>query len=73
MMKMETTSYKKILKISLVLSLFLFIIIFAFFKSKYIIFGVKIKNVNLSDGAKVTESVQRITGNAKNAIKQNTH
>jgi len=59
---------KKILRILLLIILFLFIIIYAFFRSKDLIFGVKIKNVNLNDGVKVTENIQKITGNAKNAI-----
>jgi len=59
---------KKILRILLLTILFLFIIIYAFFRSKDLIFGVKIKNVNLNDGVKVTENIQKITGNAKNAI-----
>lgn len=59
---------KKILKISSIIILFLFIIIFAFFRSKNLIFGVKIKNVNITDNAKVKESVMNITGNAKNAV-----
>ncbi|MFA6273674.1 MAG: hypothetical protein WC662_00760 [Candidatus Paceibacterota bacterium] len=58
---------KKILKIILISVLFLFIIIFAFYRSKNLIFGVKIKNVNIINNAKVTESIQTITGNAKNA------
>ncbi len=32
------------------------------------IFGVKIKNVNIVDGAKITDSIMHITGNARNAI-----
>jgi len=59
---------KKILRILLLIILFLFIIIYAFFRSKDLIFGVKIKNVNLNNGEKVTENIQKITGNAKNAI-----
>ncbi len=67
------TSAKKILKIVCLSIFFLFIIIYAFFSSYDLIFGVKIKNININgqgivDGTKVTESVQKITGNAKNAI-----
>ena len=47
---------------------FILIIIYAFFKSKDLIFGVKIKNVNLTDGTTVTSDVIKLTGNAKNAI-----
>ena len=59
---------KKIARIISLSILFLFIIVYAFFTSKDLIFGVKIRNVNIVDGAKVTVSVLEITGNAKNAI-----
>ncbi|MFZ2205722.1 MAG: hypothetical protein WAV23_03975 [Minisyncoccia bacterium] len=59
---------KKILKIILTSLLFLFILIYAFFISRDLIFGVKIKNVNIIDGSKVADSVMKITGVAKNAI-----
>lgn len=58
---------KKILKTAGISIFFLFIVIYAFFRSKDLIFGVKIKNVNIIDGAKVTESILRITGNATKA------
>ncbi|OGI86120.1 hypothetical protein A3A01_01710 [Candidatus Nomurabacteria bacterium RIFCSPLOWO2_01_FULL_39_17] len=59
---------KKILKIGVLSVFFIFIIIYAFFVSKNLIFGVKIRNVNLTDGARVTNSVMEVHGNAKNAI-----
>lgn len=59
---------KKIIQISSLSILFLFIIIYAFFRSKDLIFGVKIKNVNIIDGAKITDNLLEIKGNAKNAI-----
>lgn len=59
---------KKISKIVAFVVFFLFIVIYAFFRSHDLIFGVQIKNVNIDDGAKVTESVLQVTGNAKNAI-----
>jgi len=46
----------------------LFIIIYAFFRTKDLIFGVKIKEVNIVDGTKVTDNIMKITGNAKNAV-----
>lgn len=46
---------------------FLVIIIFAFFGARDLIFGVRIKDVNIEDGAKYAESVLKITGNARNA------
>jgi len=58
---------KKTLKITLISAFFLFILIFIFFRSYNLIFGVKIKNVNITDGTKYEESVLKITGNAKNA------
>ena len=65
---METTLWSK-LKIIIIFVFFILIIIYALFVSKDLIFGVKIKNVNLVDGATMTESVVKINGNAKNAIK----
>ncbi|MFA6000339.1 MAG: hypothetical protein WC783_05205 [Candidatus Paceibacterota bacterium] len=59
---------KKIAKISLFSLFFLFIIIYAFFTSKDLLFGVKITNVNITDGVKVTENVLEIKGNARNAV-----
>ena len=47
---------------------FIFIIVYSFFNIWGIIFGVKIKNVNIVDGATISEDVLKITGNAKNAV-----
>ena len=41
---------------------------YAVFVSKDLLFGVKIKGISLEDGATYTENVQKITGNARNAI-----
>jgi hypothetical protein len=60
---------KKILKISLLSLLFLLMVVFVFFNSRDLVFGVKIKNVNLTDGMKVSESNIKVTGTAKNAVK----
>ena len=59
---------KKIIKIVSISALFLFIIVFAFFRSKDLIFGVKIRNLNLVNGEKFTGSILPITGNARNAV-----
>lgn len=59
---------KKILKMSLITIFFVLIIIYAFYRSKDLIFGVKIKNVNITDNQTINESVTKITGIAKNAI-----
>ncbi len=58
---------KKIVKIASVSVFFLFIIGFGLFGSYDLIFGVKIKNVNIVDGGKYTENTLNVTGNAKNA------
>jgi len=76
-----TQNVKKIAKIALISLFFLFIIIYAFFRSKDLIFGVKIKNVNLAvlevpEALLMENSISKasgtnilkITGNAKNAI-----
>ncbi|MCC7160278.1 hypothetical protein IT399_00915 [Candidatus Nomurabacteria bacterium] len=59
---------KKIVKVSSLSIFFIFIIIYAFFISKDLIFGVKIRNVNIQDGTTISENVIKITGNAKNAV-----
>lgn len=63
----QNRNSKKIIKIIVLSLFFLFIIVYAFFRSSDLIFGVKIRNINITDGAKVTEEVLNIVGNAKNA------
>ena len=63
-----TQNVKKIVKFAGISLFFLFIVIYAFFRSKDLIFGVKIKNVNITDNAKVVDSIIKVNGNAKNAI-----
>lgn len=62
-----TKDAKKILRIGIAVAFFSFIVIYAFFRSYDLLFGVKIKNVNITDGAKIEQSTLNITGNAKNA------
>ncbi len=62
------TDAKKLVKIVGISIFLLFIVIYAFFRSEALIFGVKIKNVNIVDGSKVTNNILEITGNAKNAV-----
>ena len=62
-------NFKKILQLSGLSVFFLLIIFYAFFVSRDLIFGVRIRKVNLNDGATVTDNIMKITGNAKNAIK----
>jgi|SRR3989344_3982596 len=61
------SSAKRTLKIICFFLFFIGIVIFAFFRSYDLIFGVQIKDVNITDGIKVAESTMKITGNAKNA------
>jgi hypothetical protein len=63
-----TQDVKKIVKIGGLSFFFFLIIVYAFFVSKDLIFGVKIRNVSLTNGSTVTENVINITGNARNAI-----
>ncbi len=60
---------KKIIQYSALILFFLLIVVYAFFRSRDLIFGVKIKNVNIVDGSTVAESVLHVSGQAKNAIK----
>jgi ABC-type transport system involved in multi-copper enzyme maturation permease subunit len=59
---------KKLVKIISLSVFFLFIFVFAFINSFGLVFGVKIKNVNITDGETVTVSPFELTGKAKNAI-----
>ena len=61
------TNAKKILQLTSLSVFFLLIIIYGFFRSQDLLFGVKIENVDIVDGAKVTNSIMHVTGNAKNA------
>ncbi|HEY4500476.1 MAG TPA: hypothetical protein VJH25_01650 [Candidatus Paceibacterota bacterium] len=61
-------SVKKILQIAGLSLFFLIIAGYSIFVSHDLIFGVKINNVNITDGAKVTSSILEIKGNAKNAV-----
>lgn len=58
---------KKIAKIGSVIFLTIFIIGYALFASRDLLFGVKIKNVNIQSGKSV-EKIIKVTGNAKNAV-----
>jgi len=59
---------KKIIKVAGLAFFFLFVAGYAFFRSYDLIFGVKIKNVNLSDGQKFENSIVEVTGNADRAV-----
>lgn len=61
-------NFKKIVKVVGLFVFFIFIISYAIFISKDLIFGVKIKDVNLVNGSAITENTIKVIGNAKNAI-----
>jgi len=77
-----TQNVKKIVKFAGISLFFLFIVIYAFFRSKDLIFGVKIKNVDITAVSEVPEAlimensiskasgtnIIKVNGNAKNAI-----
>jgi hypothetical protein len=60
---------KKTIKVTGMTVFFILILGYAFFVSRDLIFGIKIKNVNLENGSTITERVVKVNGNAKNAIK----
>jgi len=64
---------KKTLKIAVLFVFLIFIMIFAFLRSKDLIFGIKIKDVNINNlpaqtNTKIEDNVIKIKGNAQNAI-----
>jgi hypothetical protein len=61
-------TFKEILRIVIIVLFFLFIFTYGFFRAKDVIFGVKIRDVNIVDGTKYTENPVTIEGNARNAI-----
>lgn len=61
-------SDKKALKFWILIGFFAFILIDAFFVSRNLLLGVRIRNVNIEDGSTFTESLLVISGNAKNAL-----
>lgn len=75
---MRNISGKKILQLVSLSVFFLSIAIYAFFGSSNLIYGIKIKNINIQSrasertniqsGEKVTDSIIQITGKAENAI-----
>lgn len=64
-----TQDAKKIVKIVALAVLFIFIVTYTFFNAKDLIFGVKIKNVNIESGIESEPNIVKVTGNAKNAKK----
>lgn len=64
-----TQDVKKILKVVSFSAFFLIILIYAFFRSSNLIFGVKIKNIEIKNVPEETRAkIVEIKGNAKNAI-----
>jgi len=60
-------SAKKKLEITGFLIFFIFILSYGLWGSHNLIFGIKVKNVSIADGAKYPDSVIEVTGNATNA------
>jgi hypothetical protein len=61
-------NWKKTLQLGSLAIFFLIIIIYAIFGARSIISGVKIKNVNITDGETFKNPITIIKGTAKNAI-----
>lgn len=64
-----TKDIQKSLRVGLIIAFFIFILIYGFYRSYDLMFGVKIKNVNIENGQTYTESILTVSGNAKNATK----
>ncbi len=64
---MASGNPKKLLKIGLLSFLFIFIAVYAFFNANDLIFGVKIKDVDIAHDINGEINVIKVTGNAKNA------
>ncbi len=62
-----TSDAKKLLKIASLSVLFVFILVYAFFNARNLIFGVKLHDVELLPGINKEANIIKITGNAKNA------
>lgn len=62
-----TSDFKKILKLASLSVLFIFIIAYTLFNARSLIWGVKIKNVNIVPGVGSEINIVKISGNAKNA------
>lgn len=58
----------KKIRVWIIGTFFFFIAIYAFARSTDLIFGVKIKNVNLTNGTVFEEGSTKVTGNAENAV-----
>lgn len=59
---------KKRIKIIALTAFFILILSYGIFTSYGVLFGVKIKNVNLTNGSTITENTVQITGNAEHAV-----
>ena len=58
---------KKIVKITSISIFFIILVIYGTLRSRDLIFGVQIRNVNIVDGEKFTDNILKLEGNAKNA------
>jgi hypothetical protein len=72
-MARDSRDIKKVLRIIGITVFFLLIVVYAFFRSYDLLFGIKIRNVSLNgapiqSGAHVAEKIIKLSGNAKNAV-----
>src|SRR3989338_6229666 len=65
---MLAQNHKRILKHCLVYVFFFTIIIYTFFHTKNLVFGVKLKINGIENGSSYTSPLLSLTGKAKNAI-----
>ena len=63
-----TRDVKKTVRTGGLLIFLLFIAVYGIFNAQDLIFGVEIKNVNITDGGTSTTSVLSVSGNAENAV-----
>lgn len=64
---MANRDTKKVIRIILLSVLFIFIIIYAFFNTRDLIFGVKIRDVEIVSNTETQTNIMNINGTAKNA------
>ncbi len=62
-----TTDAKKLLKLAVFFIFSLFIILYTFFRTKDLVFGVKIREVNIVNGTQMQNGVLTVRGKAEKA------
>lgn len=64
-----TTDAKKLLKISIFFIFSLLIILYAFYRTKALVFGVKIQDVSIAERDQTRDGIMKVKGSAENALK----